>query len=298
MGDPKHTVVIPQALRWGAMAYEVTTPVYEGPFDLLLHLILQEEVELFDIRLAELVDAFLARVEVIAREHERVDLELVTEFLLIAATLVELKARRLLPTPESVDLDEELLRFEARDLLLARLLECKTFKDVALDLDSRIRTGARSLPRTAGPEEPFRSMVPDPLAVVSLDALRAAAISAFTPRPDPVVRLDHVAPIRISVAEAAEEVLAKLPEPGVGIGFSKLVEGLEGRIERIVHFLAVLELFKQGLVELEQAITFGSLVVRRLHDADGEHLDRAGLDDWENESEADPRSSELEEVSP
>lgn len=280
------------------MAYEVTTPVYEGPFDLLLHLILQEEVELFDIRLAELVDAFLARVEVIAREHERVDLELVTEFLLIAATLVELKARRLLPTPESVDLDEELLRFEARDLLLARLLECKTFKDVALDLDSRIRTGARSLPRTAGPEEPFRSMVPDPLAVVSLDALRAAAISAFTPRPDPVVRLDHVAPIRISVAEAAEEVLAKLPEPGVGIGFSMLVEGLEGRIERIVHFLAVLELFKQGLVELEQAVTFGSLVVRRLHDADGEHLDRAGLDDWENESEADPRSSELEEVSP
>lgn len=269
------------------MPYEVTTPVYEGPFDLLLHLILQEEVELFEIRLAELVDAFLAQIEELTSGATPVDLESVTEFLLIAATLVELKARRLLPTPETVDLDEELLRFEARDLLLARLLECKTFKDVANDIERRIRLQARSLPRTAGPEEPFRSMVPDPLGAVSLDMLRDAAVRAFTPRPDPVVQLDHVAPIRISVAEAAGEVLAKLPTTGIPVNFRDLVHGIEGRIERIVHFLAVLELFKQGHVEIEQAATFGTLMVRRLDDSERDALDQAGFDDWEDGPSAD-----------
>jgi segregation and condensation protein A len=109
------------------MAYAVITPVYEGPFDLLLHLILKEEVELWEVSLAQVIDAFLVEVE----RLERVDLEVATEFLLIASTLVELKARRLLPGADMTELDEELLRFEERDLLLARLLECKTFKDAA-----------------------------------------------------------------------------------------------------------------------------------------------------------------------
>ncbi|GIU87831.1 MAG: hypothetical protein KatS3mg009_2346 [Acidimicrobiia bacterium] len=109
------------------MPYEVSTPVFEGPFDLLLHLILKEEVDLWEISLAAIVDAFCAEVE----QMERVDLDAATEFLLIAATLVELKARRLLPGRDDVELDEELARFEERDLLLARLLECKTFQDAA-----------------------------------------------------------------------------------------------------------------------------------------------------------------------
>src|SRR5918994_4368800 len=110
-----------------SMPYEVQTPVFEGPFDLLLHLILQEQVDLYEVSLAEIVDAYLEELE----RMETLDLEVATEFLLIAATLVELKARRLLPGLEEVELDEELLRFEERDLLLARLLECKTFKDAA-----------------------------------------------------------------------------------------------------------------------------------------------------------------------
>ena len=109
------------------MAYEVTTPVYEGPFDLLLHLILREQVDLYEVSLAAIVDAYLAELERI----QSLDLDVATEFLLIAATLVELKARRLLPGRDDVDLDEELALWEERDLLLARLLECKTFKDVA-----------------------------------------------------------------------------------------------------------------------------------------------------------------------
>src|SRR5215217_7416675 len=130
------------------MALDVATPVFEGPFDLLLHLILKEQVDLYEVNLSRIVDAYLAELD----KMEHLDLEVATEFLLIAATLVELKARRLLPEPEDVDLDEELGLWEERDLLLARLLECKTFKDVAGVLaDLQVAAGA-SYPRTAGPE--------------------------------------------------------------------------------------------------------------------------------------------------
>src|ERR671919_1453544 len=113
------------------MPYEVRTDVYEGPFDLLLHLILKQEVDLWEISLSTIVDSYLEELE----RMETLDLEVATEFLLIAATLVELKARRLLPGLDELELDEELLRFEERDLLLARLLECKTFKDAAKAID-------------------------------------------------------------------------------------------------------------------------------------------------------------------
>jgi segregation and condensation protein A len=257
------------------MAYAVSTPVYEGPFDLLLHLILKEEVELWDVSLAEVVDAFLAEVERLGH----VDLEVATEFLLIASTLVELKARRLLPGADMTELDEELLRFEERDLLLARLLECKTFKDAARVLESRLRTGSRSVPRTMGPEEPFRSMAPDPLERVTLRALASAARRGLAPREDPVVDTEHVAPIRASVRDAVEVLLLTLPHEGA-VTFRTLVVGIEDRLEVIVRFLAVLELFKQGVVDLQQTETFGDLTVRRL--MAGEHVpDVISLDDWD-----------------
>ena len=109
------------------MAYAVTTPVFEGPFDLLLHLILQEEVDIHEVSLTRIIEAYLAELE----RMTELDLEVATEFLLIAATLIDLKARRLLPTRDDGELDEELALWEERDLLLARLLDCKTFKDVA-----------------------------------------------------------------------------------------------------------------------------------------------------------------------
>src|SRR5205823_8683249 len=139
------------------MSYSVRTPVFEGPFDLLLHLILKQEVELWEVSLSEIVEAYLTELELM----ESLDLDVATEFLLIAATLVELKARRLLPGIEDLELDEELLRFEERDLLLARLLDCKTFQDAAKVLHARIAETARCVARSAGPEEPFRSLAPD-----------------------------------------------------------------------------------------------------------------------------------------
>jgi segregation and condensation protein A len=263
------------------MPYEVRTPVYEGPFDLLLHLILRSEVELFELSLSAIVDEYLAEIE----RMETLDLDVATEFLLIAATLVELKARRLLPDVDEAELDEELLRFEARDLLLARLLECKTFKDAADALNGLIRHADQSLPRVAGPEEPYRSLVPDPLDRVTLAQLAAAARRALAPRATPAVDTDHVAPVRASVADAIGVVIERLPVGHV-VPFSALAAGAGERVEVVVRFLAVLELYKQGLVELEQLQTFGTLRVIRL--AEGAALDAASIADWDLDVSNEP----------
>jgi segregation and condensation protein A len=263
---------------------EVTTPVFEGPFDLLLHLILKEEVDLWEISLVRIVDAFCAEVD----RMEQIDLEITTEFLLIAATLVELKARRLLPGSEEVDVDEELWRFEERDLLLARLLECKTFQDAAKVLHERILDARRTVARTAGPEEPFRSMAPDPLERLPLEKLLAAARRALEPKPSEDVQTDHVAPVRASVRDAIETVLALLPDTGE-INFRELTFGVQVKLEVIVRFLAVLELFKQGVVDLDQIESFGDLVVRPLAPGERVALDLASLEEWGDEERADPR---------
>ncbi len=257
------------------MGYEVRTTVYEGPFDLLLHLILRQEVDLWEVSLAAIVDQYLAELD----RLETVDLEIATEFLLIAATLIELKTRRLLPTPEDLELDEELLRFEERDLLLARLLECKTFKDAAAAITALMRAEDRSVARRAGPEEPFRSMVPDPLERVRLVSLRDAARRALEAPPEPRVEADHIAPIRASVAEAIATVLDRLPEDRL-VSFRDLTRDASDRLEVIVRFLAVLELYKQGVIDLEQVATFADLSVRRL--TTGEALDALSIADWDN----------------
>jgi segregation and condensation protein A len=263
----------------GPMPYAVRTPVFEGPFDLLLHLILRQEVELWEVSLSEIVDAYLAELD----RLDVFDLDVATEFLLIAATLVELKARRLLPGLEELELDEELLRFEERDLLLARLFECKTFKDAARALETRMHRADRSVARRAGPEEPFRWMAPDPLERVRLDALRAAALRMLAATPAPVVDTEHIAPVRASVRDAVESVLRLLPDTEP-MSFRALAAGVPHRLEVIVRFLAVLELYKQGLVDILQFSNFGELLVRRLHDGESV-LDLVSVDDWDDDAD-------------
>ena len=153
------------------MSYSVRTPVFEGPFDLLLHLILKQEVELWEVSLSEIVDAYITELE----RMETLDLDVATEFLLIAATLVELKARRLLPGIEDLELDEELLRFEERDLLLARLLECKTFKDAA-----------QALEIVHAPRRPQRAAHRRPRGALPLDGARPARERAARVAPRPL----------------------------------------------------------------------------------------------------------------
>jgi len=260
------------------MPYEVSTPVFEGPFDLLLHLILKEEVDLWEISLVRIVDAFCAEVE----RMQRVDLDSATEFLLIAATLVELKARRLLPGRDDIELDEELSRFEERDLLLARLLDCKTFQDAAKALNMRFADAGRTVARSAGAEEPFRSLAPDPLQRVSLDAFVAAAQTGLFPPAPPQVRTDHVAPIRASVRDAVDTILALLPATGA-VRFRDLTVGVGEKLDIIVRFLAVLELFKQGVIDLEQSGSFSELFVLPLAAGERVKLDLVSIADLDGE---------------
>ena len=190
-----------------------------------------------------------------------------TEFLLIAATLVELKARRLLPAPADIDLDEEFALWEERDLLLARLLEGKTFKDVATVFCRLADDADLSFPRLVGPDERFADVMPDMLEGTSVSRLRNAAIRALTPRPEPIVDLFHVNPISITVADAVAELIDELPRVG-RISFRRLTADLVDRIEVIIRFLAVLELFKQGVVELDQPERFGDIEIVWTADAD------------------------------
>ena len=238
------------------MPIYVATPVYEGPFDLLLHLIMREEVDIHEVSLSSIVDAYLAELS----RMQEFDLEIATEFLLIAATLVELKARRLLPGRENVDLDDELALWEERDLLLARLLECKTFKDVG-QVFSRLADAAdRTYARTCGPDERFATLMPDLLEGVKPKQIHAAYVRASTPKIVPKVDLFHVAVIKASVGDALTELIDELPRIG-RISFRRLTADLAERMEVIVRFLALLELFKQGYVELDQGERFGDIEI-------------------------------------
>jgi segregation and condensation protein A len=236
------------------MSYQVETDVFNGPFDLLLHLILAEEVELYDISLTTIIDAYLVELE----RMESTNLDVATEFLLIAATLVELKARRLLPDDNDFDLDDELALFEERDLLLARLVECKTFKDAAGVLRSLTELAGRSYPRVAGVEEQFMHVAPDMLEGIEAIDIRDACIRAMTPKPEPVLDLYHVSAVKATVADAVSELIDELPGAG-RVNFRALTESLVDRIEVVVRFLGILELFKQGLIDIVQARAFGDI---------------------------------------
>ena len=238
------------------MSVTVTTSIYEGPFDLLLNLILKEEVDLYEVSLSAIVDAYLAELESL----QSCDLEAATEFLLIASILVELKTRRLLPTHGRADPDDEFGLWEERDLLLARLLECKTFKDAAVSLKRMAAEASRSRPRRAGLEDRFMHLAPDILDGVTTDQLRAAYMAAMTTRQSVHVDTDTIAPIRISVADAVAELVDELPRSGT-VTFRHLTRSLSDRIEIVVWFLAVLELYKQGVVELDQLDSFGDIHV-------------------------------------
>ncbi|MDQ6909555.1 MAG: segregation/condensation protein A [Actinomycetota bacterium] len=244
------------------MPYEVQTPVFEGPFDLLLHLITRDEVDLWEVSLSGIVDAYVVEVERMAA----VDLDTATEFLLIAAVLTELKAKRLLPGRDVADLDEELALYEERDLLLAKLLECKTFRDAGDALARMASAASRSFPRTAGLEPRFLTLMPDLLAGVSAADVRAALLRVLTPEPVPQVDLDHVAPIRLSVDEVVQELRTSLPSTGPTT-FRALTEDLFNRIDVVVHFLALLELYKNGLVDLGQGANFGELEITWIPDS-------------------------------
>jgi len=258
------------------MAFEVATPVYDGPFDLLLHLILKEEVDIHEVSLTRIVEAYLEEIQ----RMQMLDLDVATEFLLIASTLVELKTRRLLPGRENMDLDEELALWSERDLLLARLLDCKTFKDVASVFSQLTERASLSFPRRSGPDERFADLLPDMLDGVTPVRLQRAYLRVMQPKAPTSIDLFHVAPIRASVADALMEMLDTLPKLGK-VTFRQITEAIYDRIEVVVRFLAILELYKQGRVTLEQSDRFGEIEVQWIAGDDTGFEAVLQIDDYE-----------------
>ena len=239
------------------MAYQVSTPAFSGPFELLLQLILREQVEIYDIPIARITDAFMAEIE----RMSECDLDEATEFLLIAATLVEMKVKRLLPTEAAVDIDDEFDAISERDLLLARLLECNTFREASQKLRRLFEAAARSHPRIAGiTEERWLMLAPAVLEGVSPFDVRTAYLRAAAPRVAPRVDTTHITPISLTVGDAVAELIEELTRAGRAT-FRRLTVDIDDRLGLVVRFLAVLELVKQGLADVQQATTFGDIVI-------------------------------------
>ncbi|MGH9087131.1 MAG: segregation and condensation protein A, partial [Acidimicrobiales bacterium] len=224
------------------MGHVVTTPVFEGPVDLLLHLVTTHEVDVLDIPLAPVVDGFVA---VLAEQRDTLTMDGLSEFLLVAAILVELKSQRLLPGPDAVEEDEELVGWEERDLLLSRLLECRAYAAAADVLVAMSEQAARSVPREAGLDEGFVVHAPDLLAGIGPEQLAQAYLRATAERPAPRVDLSHLTVDTVTVSETVRTLASRLPGTGPTT-FRRLTAHLVSRIEVIVHFLALLELCKLG----------------------------------------------------
>lgn len=240
------------------MTVQVSTPVFTGPFDLLLHLITGNQVEIYEISLSDIVDQFLAELEAM----EEVDLETATEFLVIAATLAELKSQRLLPDDEADSIARETEIGERRDFLIAKLLENQTFKRVAERLREMMEQGGRRYPRCVGPEERFAGVMPPLLKKVTPEDLARLAASALARQPvgseEPDLSHIYVPPIRF--AEVFDSVVERLQDVRQ-ITFRDLTGGCRTRLEVGLHFLALLELYKRDLVDLEQFRTFGEITI-------------------------------------
>lgn len=248
---------------------------FEGPFDLLLQLISQRRLDVTEVALHKVTDEFIAYTKALTAglnqpgNSLRTDkiLDQTTEFLVVAATLLDLKAARLLPSGEVTDPDDlELL--EARDLLFARLLQYRAFKQVAELLGELEAAALRRYPRSVGLEERFASLLPEVNLGVDAAGFAEIAAAAFRPRPVPTVGLDHLHAHSISVAEQATLVLERLRARGVGVWttFAELVADCAAPIQIVARFLALLELYRGKTIEFDQPDPLGPLAVRWLGD--------------------------------
>jgi segregation and condensation protein A len=257
-----HDPTLPQA------GFEVHLDVFEGPFDLLLGLIAKHELDITAVSLSTVTDEFIAYIRQMGAVW---DLDRATEFLVIAATLVDLKAARLLPAAEVED-EDDLALLEARDLLFARLLQYRAYNEVAAIFARMFAAESRRYPRVVGPEPRFAGLLPEVLLGLGPHQFAELAARALAPRPRPVVSVAHLHTPTVSVREQLAIVSERLRRSGTAT-FRSLTADCTATVEIVARFLALLDLFRDGLVAFEQVTALGDLLVRWTH-AGGE----AGLD--------------------
>ncbi|WP_420712158.1 segregation and condensation protein A [Streptomyces sp. DSM 15324] len=237
---------------------------FEGPFDLLLQLISKHKLDVTEVALSKVTDEFMAHIRAMGPDW---DLDQTTEFLVVAATLLDLKAARLLPAAEVED-EADLALLEARDLLFARLLQYRAYKQVADVFTYRLDVEARRYPRTVGLEPHHAELLPEVVISIGAEGFARLAVKAMQPRPKPQVYVDHIHAPLVSVQEQAGVVVARLRELGEA-SFRTLVEDTDDTLTVVARFLALLELYREKAVALDQETALGELLVRWTGGDDG-----------------------------
>ena len=282
-----------EAAPGGAVApFEVRLDNFEGPFDLLLSLIGKHKLDITEVALSKVTDEFIAHVKAMGRAW---DLEQTSSFLLVAATLLDLKAARLLPQGDVED-EEDLALLEARDLLFARLLQYKAFKQVAGVLETRLAEESRRHPRAVGLEERFAGLLPEVLIGIGLDQFAALAARALEPKPEPEVTLHHIHAPAVSVREQAALVVDRLRRTGT-MTFRSLCGDSPDTLTTVARFLSLLELFREGAVGFDQLSPLGELTVRWTGGSDDDAEDFQ-IDEFEGAPEVDPADPEADQENP
>jgi len=238
---------------------------FEGPFDLLLSLIAKHKLDITEVALSKVTDEFIAHVR---GAGDGWDLEQTSSFLVVASTLLDLKAARLLPAAEVED-EDDLALLEARDLLFARLMQYRAFKQVASVFEDRLAAEAKRFPRAVGLEERYASLLPEVLIGLGLDEFASLAAKAMEPKPVLEMSFSHLHAPTVSVREQAALVVARLRRQGT-MTFRALCGDASDTLTKVARFLSLLELFREGAVGFEQLTPMGELTVRWTGTEEGE----------------------------
>ncbi|MGW7365190.1 segregation/condensation protein A [Streptomyces sp. NPDC054841] len=236
--------------------FKVRLANFEGPFDLLLQLISKHKLDVTEVALSKVTDEFMAYIRAMGPDW---DLDQTTEFLVVAATLLDLKAARLLPAAEVED-EADLALLEARDLLFARLLQYRAYKQIAEIFHHRLEEEARRYPRTVGLEDHHAELLPEVVISIGAEGFAKLAVKAMQPKPKPQVYVDHIHAPLVSVREQAAVVVGMLRERGK-VSFRELTEGVGDTLTVVARFLALLELYREKAVILDQEDALGELIV-------------------------------------
>jgi segregation and condensation protein A len=258
--------------------FEVRLDNFEGPFDLLLSLISKHKLDITEISLSTVTDEFIAHVKSGSRDGGW-DLEQTSSFLLVASTLLDLKSARLLPQGEIED-EDDLALLEARDLLFARLLQYRAFKQVAAVLEERLAGESRRHPRAVGLEERYAGLLPEVLIGIGLDAFATLAAKALEPKPEQELSLAHIHAPAVSVREQAELVADRLRRTGT-MTFRALCGDAPDTLTTVARFLALLELFREHAVAFDQVTPLGELTVRWTGGAEEDAVTDFRIDEFE-----------------
>lgn len=243
--------------------FSVNLKNFEGPFDLLLQLISKHKMDVTEIALSTVTNEFIAYIKKLGG-----DLEQTTQFLVVASTLLDLKTARLLPQAEVED-EEDLALLEARDLLFARLMQYRAFKLMAGVMQERMAGESRRYPRSVGLEPRFAQLLPEVLISIGPDDLAQLAAAAFTPKVEPILSLAHLHAPQVSVREQGHLLVDRLRRE-TSMTFRALTADAPDTLTKVARFLAVLELFREGVISFEQATPLGDLHIRWTGTDDGD----------------------------